>query len=124
MHTRAMAEPPVRARETMLPTGGALLPLTRTLLMPSQVVWRKIMWVVGTTITQTCSLVVMTFAGIGKTKILGVTTAVLKSIFICVNIGYSRHLLRRPYTSHRRSAQMGDPMCVPTRADTPNPTTR
>jgi hypothetical protein len=106
---------------------GALLPLTHTLRMPSQVVWRKIMWVVGTSITHTCSLVVMTIAGnsyIDKTKIPGVTTAVLKSIFICVNIGYSRHLLRRPYTSHRRSAQMGDPMCVPTRANTPNPTTR
>ncbi|GMI19287.1 hypothetical protein TeGR_g10686, partial [Tetraparma gracilis] len=80
-----------------------------------KVVWRKIMWVVGTTITQTCSLVVMAFGNsnnsyINKTKIPGVTTAVLKSIFICVNIGYSRHLLRRPYTSHRMSAQMGDPM--------------
>jgi hypothetical protein len=95
---------------------GVLLPLTHTLLVPAQVVWRKIMWVVGTTITQTWSLVVTMattiFIGIEKAKIPGVTTAVLKSVFICVNIGYSRHLLRRPYTSHRRSAQMGDPMCV------------
>jgi hypothetical protein len=102
---------------------GALVPLTRTRLMPAQVVWRKIMWVVGTTITQTWSLVVTMTTNldvasthslivIEKAKIPGVTTAVLKSVFICVNIGYSRHLLRRPYTSHRRSAQMGDPMCV------------
>jgi len=38
-----------------------------------------------------------------RSRIPGLTTAVLKSLFICVNLGYTRDLLRRPYPLSRIS---------------------
>ena len=37
-------------------------------------------------------------------------TATSSCLLICINLWYSRRLLRRPYVSHRPSKQIGDPM--------------
>ncbi|GMI20453.1 hypothetical protein TeGR_g4998 [Tetraparma gracilis] len=75
-------------------------------------IWRKIMWLLGTGVVRGVSLkVTMDVSGTPAIKhvpsLMVITT---NTLFIVVNLVYARHLLRRPYASHRRSRKLGDPM--------------
>jgi len=71
-------------------------------------VWRKILWIFGTKMIQVFAVVL---ANKGEIENLAcVRTAASSAVIVAVNLWYVRHLLRRPYISHRASSKIGDPM--------------
>ncbi|GMI00434.1 hypothetical protein TrLO_g11373 [Triparma laevis f. longispina] len=69
---------------------------------------RKIIWILG---TRTIQVFTVVLASMGRVENLAcVRTAASSAVLVAVNIVYVRHLLRRPYASHRPSSKSGDPM--------------
>ena len=69
---------------------------------------RKIIWILGMKLVQ---LEAVMLAINGSTDNLAACrTAVSSSILVATNLWYIRHLLKRPYASHRPSKKIGDPM--------------
>ena len=71
-------------------------------------VQRKILWILGMKWTQYAAVA---SANDGQIDNLAcVRTATCSIVLLLTNLWYIRHLLRRPYVSHRPSSKMGDPI--------------
>ena len=71
-------------------------------------VWRKILSIVGIISGEFLALGVA--EGSCMPGVVVFSQSFFSTVFIATNLIYTRHLLRRPYISHRRSRRMGDPL--------------
>lgn len=69
---------------------------------------RKILWLLGMKVVQ---FVAVFLANNGQVEnLVCVETAACSIVLVSTNLWFIRHLLRRPYASHRPSSKMGDPL--------------
>eukprot|EP00519_Triparma_laevis_P013705 CAMPEP_0182490702 /NCGR_PEP_ID=MMETSP1321-20130603/467_1 /TAXON_ID=91990 /ORGANISM="Bolidomonas sp., Strain RCC1657" /LENGTH=78 /DNA_ID=CAMNT_0024692925 /DNA_START=1 /DNA_END=234 /DNA_ORIENTATION=- len=68
---------------------------------------RKFLWIFGMKVVQFVA-VLQAYNGLVE-NLACAKTAASSIVLVATNLWYIRHLLRRPYASHRPSSTMGDP---------------